>query len=129
MVALWSTRVQLLAVLLKVGDNPLPAILTCSPFDKLVCDGRVLKLLSDYEMGWVEKRVIFVVSGFFVDSGLIGKVLWEREQRSSIGERVLLQLDGDSQGLDGEGNVLVVPRRVWRGPGHLGLLAFGNTQL
>ena len=129
MVALWSTRVQLLAVLLKVGDNPLPAILTCSPFDKLVCDGRVLKLLSDYEMRWVEKRVVFVIGGFFVDSGLIGKTLWEGEQRSSIGERVLLQLDGDGQGLDGEGNVLVVPCGVWCGPGHLGLLAYGNIPL
>lgn len=67
----------------------------------------------------IEQRIGRVVGGSLVDGGLVGKRLVDREVGAAVGNGVFLEENSRSQGLDGIGNVLMIPGGVLGRPGDL----------
>lgn len=67
----------------------------------------------------IEQRIGRVVSGSLVDGGLVGKRLVNRQVGPAVSDGVLLEENGRSQGLNGIGNVLMIPGGVLGCPRNL----------
>jgi hypothetical protein len=70
----------------------------------------------------VEQRIGSVVGGGLVDGGLVGKLLVDGEVGAAVGDGVFLEENGRSQGLNGVGNVLMIPGGVRSRPRDLCLV-------
>lgn len=76
-------------------------------------------LLSNKKMSRVEKRIIGIVGTGLVDDRLVAELGIQRQIRATVRNRVLVKKDSSCQGLDWEGNVLVVPGGISSSPWNL----------
>jgi hypothetical protein len=67
----------------------------------------------------VQERVVRFVRRGFVDDRLAGEVTRKREEGAAVGEGVFLEEDRGGEGLEREGDVLVIPGGVGGGPWYL----------
>jgi hypothetical protein len=76
----------------------------------------------------IEQRIGRVVGGSLVDGGLVGKLGIDGEVGAAVGDGIFFEENGRSQGLDGIGNVLMIPGGVFSCPRdlvYLSVKAFG----
>jgi hypothetical protein len=110
--------IQLLPVLLKSCNHLLPtgADQPLCEFLRRLC---ILHFVSHQEMCGVQKRVVRFVRRGFVDDRLAGEVTRKGEEGAAVVEGVFLEEDRGGEGLEREGDVLVIPGGVGGGPRHL----------
>ena len=113
--------VQLRSILLKPHDNLL-TIGTYQPPGKSIRHRWVRGLRPDQQMRGIQERVVRVVAAGFVDGRPLLQRFGDGEVRAPVRDGVLVEQDSGGQGLDGEGDVLVVPGRVGCCPGDLWLV-------
>lgn len=110
--------IELLAVLLEPCNDALTP-LTNQPFgkgDRLI---RIWCFVADEEMGWVQQKIIGIVSTSLVNSGLFAQLSVDGQDGAPIRDSVLLQQDCGGERLDGEADILMIPNRVCSGPRNL----------
>lgn len=108
----------MLTILLEVC-NDLLAAGTDEPLGELGSLLRIGSLLANEQTSRVQQRVASIVRTSLVDDGLVTELGIDGEDGAAVGDSVLLEKNGSSQGLYGEANVLVVPLGVGGGPGDL----------
>jgi hypothetical protein len=108
----WGTTVQLLTILLEVGNSIL-TVRACGPLRKLMRERRVASLFTHKKMRWIQQRIVLIVGSRFVDVHLARQVGLQRQISSTVSQSVFLELDSRGQGLKRKSDKLVVPSGIW----------------